>query len=421
MIAVIHPEEPEEAITFLYLVENDPKEKDASPLVLKSLQGTYLPKEFVKEFAVPAKSCLKTRADVGTGSPNFHIIVSTGSGTGKAKDVWTKLLEPLLGHVCDSVGEHYAVHFTSSEDSITDLVQSTLLPRANGGIAQSIVLLSGDGGVIDIVNALLSAPHSDSYKPPSLSLMPLGTGNALSSSSLPNIDKSLGLSTLLHGTPKPLPLFTATFSPGARLLMNEGRDAVSLRPVNDMPTTYGAVVLSWGLHASLVADSDTSEYRQHGSARFQMAAKENLFPSDGSAPHPYRGTVSVLRLGSTTWTPIERQEHAYVLATLVSNLESTFTISPASKPLDGKLRLIHFGLMDGKEVMEIMGAAYQGGKHVDDARVSYEAVEGIKIYFGEKEDRWRRVCIDGRIVLVEEGGWVEVRNGVGESVVDVVV
>jgi len=29
---------------------------------------------------------------------------------------------------------------------------------------------------------------------------------------------------------------------------------------------------------------------------------------------------------------------------------------------------------------------------------------------GDEGGRWRRVCVDGRIVRMEEGGWVEVRR-----------
>jgi hypothetical protein len=103
----------------------------------------------------------------------------------------------------------------------------------------------------------------------------------------------------------------------------------------------------------------------------------------------------------------------YVLATLVSNLEKTFTISPSSKPLDGQLRLVHFGPMpSGKEVMGVMGQAYQGGKHVADPAVGYEDIEGLRIDFeGKEEDgRWRRICVDGKIVRVDKDGWIELRK-----------
>jgi hypothetical protein len=82
--------------------------------------------------------------------------------------------------------------------------------------------------------------------------------------------------------------------------------------------------------------------------------------------------------------------------------------------------LVHFGPTTGDEAMRIMGLAYQGGKHVEDEKVRYEKVEGLRIEMREEDERWRRVCVDGKIVRVEEGGWVEVRKRVG-GVVGVVL
>ena len=123
---------------------------------------------------------------------------------------------------------------------------------------------------------------------------------------------------------------------------------------------------------------------------------------------------------TTEWHTVDRTEHSYVLATLVSHLEKGFQISPSSQPLDGKLRLLHFGPMNGDEVMKIMTGAYQGGKHTEDPRVGYETIDGLRVEFDEQDARWRRICVDGKIVRVEQGGWVEVRSGAGKSVVDLI-
>jgi hypothetical protein len=260
--------------------------------------------------------------------------------------------------------------------------------------------------------------------------MPLGTGNALfhslhRPSPLPSIYIQ-GLRTLLHGNPKPLPIFRASFSPGSRFLSNEGQTATPI-PNN---TLHGAVVASYGLHATLVADSDTTEYRKHGDKRFGLVAKDLLFPEDGAPPHAYKAGVTLFKPGGNE--VIQRKEHGYILASLVSNLEKTFTISPASKPLDTQLRVVHFGATSGNKTMEIMKEAYNDGHHVGmdwedeqgTGNVGYEEVEGLRIEFQEKgEDwKWRRCCIDGLIVGVEEGGWVEVRRvKPGDEAVEVVV
>jgi diacylglycerol kinase family enzyme len=405
----------------LYVVENNTEsDKKASPATFKTLTVSNPPEQLVHDFSPNGETGVYNR--MTTGDPqNFHVMVSTGSGTGQGANVWEQLLKPFLDLVGGNAkGEEYQLHFTASESSISDFTRTVLLPQANAGVAQSLVLLSGDGGLVDVANTLLSEPRSRHYQKPSIAILPLGTGNALAHSSGITKDKTLGLSALVRGSPEEIPLFSATFSPGARLLANEAREELELPTHDNVPTCHGAVVCSWGLHAGLVADSDTAHYRQFGAERFGMAAKEALYPADGSLPHAYRGTVSILRSGSEEWVKIDRTEHAYVLATLVSQLERGFHISPASQPLDGKLRLIDFGPMSGDEAMQLMTGAYQGGKHVEDERVSYQEILGLRIEFDEQDARWRRVCVDGKIVRVEQGGRVEVKNGVGEGLVDLI-
>ncbi|KAF2814148.1 uncharacterized protein BDZ99DRAFT_410483, partial [Mytilinidion resinicola] len=337
-----------------------------------------------------------------------HIIISTASGTGLASTFFTQALQPLLAHMGLEETKNYTLHTTASISTVTDLTTTLFLPTAASGTPQRLILLSGDGGLLDILNALLSTPSSPTFKPPTIILLPLGTGNALAHSTLPAGDATHGLSALARGTPHPLPFFVARFSPGARLLTNEARDS---EPIPG-GALYGAVVCSWGMHACLVGDSDTAAYRAHGAARFGMAAKEALFPADGGPPHAFKGLVSVRREGAGEWEALApgRSEHMYVLATLVSNLEKTFRISPASSPLEARLRVVHFGPLGGDEVMRVMGLAYDGGKHVQEEAVGYEAVEGLRVEFKglEEEGRWRRICVDGKIVRVESDGWVEV-------------
>ena len=181
---------------------------------------------------------------------------------------------------------------------------------------------------------------------------------------------------------------------------------------------YGAVVASYGLHATLVADSDTTEYRKHGDKRFGLAANDLLFPSDGNLPHAYKAIVEL------NGKRIERDEHGYVLITLASNLEKTFAISPSSEPLDGKLRAVHFGPRDGTQTMEVMKAAYNDGKHVQMEDVGYETVEKVEIRFREPGQswKWRRCCVDGLIVGVEEGGWMKIESvDPSKSAIDILV
>ena len=358
-----------------------------------------------------------------TSEPCLYVVISIGSGTGEAQGFFDNVVEPAFTATGIQPFSFY-VHTTDSNKSITRFISAVILPRANEGISQTILLLSGDGGVIDTVNVLLASERSSQYVKPAIGLLTMGTGNALANSTALNNDLTRGLRQFYRGRPHPLPTLTAVFSPGTEVLLDEGRKTEPLAPSTvDAGKIYGAVVCSWALHASLVADSDTVEYRKFGSQRFQMAAKELLSPSDGSAPHVYQGRITLFRLdenGTETQQMLNTQGLGYLLATLVSNLEEKLNISPLSKPLDGQLRLVHFDAIPSEEVMKILGLAFQGGSHVDDQAVGYENVEGVRIDFDEKDARWRRVCVDGRIVRVVEGGWVEVRKNTSVSVLDIV-
>jgi diacylglycerol kinase family enzyme len=375
---------------------------------ITSLDGAH---EVVAEFqenqedAVhPPKLIKLTKTALESSKPassarHTHIILSIGSGHRKAEIFFKDVVSPIL----DLAGiKDTTSHTTRSETSILELTRDIVLPAANDGKPVRIILASGDGGTVDLVNGLLAQSHSETYMPPEVVLY-----HSINSGS--SDSNTWGLKALSSTTSEPLPTFTATFSSGSRLLVDEARKEEKL---NDKSEVHGAVVLSWGMHASLVADSDTTEYRKFGIDRFKMAAKEALYPADGSLPHAYRGRVSYLTKDQK-WEKLPDNEHLYTLATLVSNLEAPFCISPSTKPLDGSMHLVHFGPTSGDEAMRIMGLAYQGGKHVDDDMVRYEQIEGLRIEFDEEDGKWRRVCVDGKVIRAEKGGWVEVKKRVG--------
>lgn len=343
-----------------------------------------------------------------------HIILSVGSGDRSAEDFFSNVVRPVLVGIYDEeVVKEISIHTTKSATSILELTDQVFFPTANQSRPIRIILLSGDGGIVDLVNGLSSKmPNPETYIPPEVVLLPLGTANALYHSINAGGKNTWGLPALASWKTKPLPTFTATFSPGARLLTDEARKEEELpKDKQGNGVLHGAVVASWGMHASLVGDSDTAEYRKHGVERFKMAAKEALYPADGSPPHPYKGKICILQ-DSAEWVTLPEEEHMYVLASMVSNLEQPFCISPASKPLDGTMHLVHFGPRSGDEVMAVMSKAYQGGLHVQEEDVRYESIDGLRIEFEGKEEegRWRRICIDGKIVRVEGDGWVEVKN-----------
>ncbi|KIW66736.1 hypothetical protein PV04_06036 [Phialophora macrospora] len=334
----------------------------------------------------------------------IHVVVSILSGRHKAKEYYEEAIKPLL----DQHEIQYFTHETKSARTIIELTEKLFIPNARRGVKQTIILLSGDGGIVDIVNTfttLLNRSNDDVRAPsiflkPAVVLIPMGTANALAWSSGVAQD---AMKNLMEGRPKSLPSFKVAFSPGSKLIVNEGQDREALSDIDEgEDVTYGAVVCSWGLHASLVAMSDTTEYRKHGIARFKMAAEQLL-----TEAHTYRGKVK-WRKQKSEWTEVAGTGHAYILATMVSRLEEHFQISPATRPLDGTLRLVLIGAEPASEIMRILGLAYQAGQHVTDPKVTYEDIEALRIDLDEEDDRWRQICVDGKIVEVTKGGWMEV-------------
>ena len=365
----------------------------------------------------------------GEGGSQVDVIVSTKSGTGKALLFWQAVLQPVLRLVYEELDasssafatlQEQHVLVTESADSVWDfgktLGQQQQQQQQPPGKKRTVILLSGDGGAVDLLNAV---GDTRLPSPPTIALLPLGTGNALFHSmhkpaykqkpALPPL--AWGLHTLLQGADPFLPAFEATFPAGSNIIP-PGLDTPPNRPVS---TLRGVVVASYGFHASIVYESDTSEHRVHGAKRFGMVAQELLVES-----HAYDARVSLLHAsgggaGNHHPVPLPRDKHAYVLTTLVSNLEQPFTISPASKPLDGKLWTVHFGPLGPERTMEAMKAAYDGGRHVslsweDGERIGYDEVEEIDIEIRDEEERWRKVCIDGTIVGVPRGGIVRVKR-----------
>ncbi|TFB03579.1 hypothetical protein CCMA1212_004522 [Trichoderma ghanense] len=376
------------------------------------------------------------------GKHDVDVVVSTKSGVGLSLQFWEDVLRPLWDVIEEYTSQEASretpnVLITQDADSVRGFARNIGASHGSSS-SRTIVLLSGDGGIVDLINSVPhDAPSSSSEQQQLLlALLPLGTGNALfhslhkplwaSSGGSKTQDASplvLGLRTLFNGVSANLPLFRASFSPGSRIVKftptteepiaddDDTSKALHLaKQETQVSHLFGAVVASYGFHSSIVYESDTPEYRVHGAKRFGMVAEELLRES-----HPYTAQVQVRYPSATNWERFDGEEHAYVLVTPLSNLERTFTISPASKPLDGKLRLVHFGPVGGERTLELMMKAYDGGKHVgakwdDGHELRYEEVDELRVTILEDDERWRKVCIDGTIVDIPKGGELAVRK-----------
>ncbi|KAI1763466.1 TRM-domain-containing protein [Hypoxylon sp. FL1150] len=375
-------------------------------------------------------------------SRHVHVVVSTGSGTGLSLKFYNSILQPVLESwgvrpldpSADSSGwskpSTYNLVVTRDADSVRNFARD-LSRNSQDTIQHTVVLLSGDGGVVEMLNG--KAPVDGSNREanlPLIAMLPLGTGNALFYSLHKTVKTATGspepsglvqsLRTLFKGKAASLPSFKADFTAGSRIISYTDPDegdsgaAEAKGHADAVSHLYGAIVASYGFHSQLVWESDTPEYRKHGDKRFGMVAQELLKES-----HAYNASVDLATKDGSRRQTLKRDRHAYILATVVSNLEKTFTISPSSKPLDGKLRLVHFAPVSGEKTMEIMMAAYGGGKHVGmkwttedgvEEKVGYDEAEVVKITTQEEDARWRKVCIDGTIVELPQGGSMTVQT-----------
>lgn len=427
-----------------YFIYSVASETDEAPLKLRvSKVVNILPQDVLDRHLITSVP----NHLVCDATHRLTVLVSTHSGLCKAESFYTLVLRRLLRSLGvaeaqewsqDRDQNKYEVITTKDENTVKDLGKQLSEPSGNSQ-ARTIILLSGDGGVVDLLNGADHAANTLSSSKPTIALLPLGTGNALFHSlHKPLYDNRsapspyvLGLRTLFRGVAAPLPTFEASFAPGSRLISysdsnGSATDAGAEEQTRAVSRLAGAIVASYGFHASLVWESDTPAYRKHGAQRFHMAAAELL-----RLGHGYEVDVEV-RVAGGGWTRLGRggERFGYVLATLVSSLEKTFTISPDSRPLDGELRLVTFGDVGGERTMDVMKAAYDNGSHVgmrwtgEDGReegVGYQEVEEVRVTVREEDPRWRKVCIDGTIVeLPPRGGWMRVKT-MPEPRFDVVV
>lgn len=111
------------------------------------------------------------------GKQDVDVIVSTKSGVGLSQLFWQTVLQPLWNSV-DEVSSEVNVLITQDEHSVRNFAQSLASSTSNS--KRTVVLLSGDGGIVDLING---GPHdAQQQQQPLLAVLPLGTGNALFSS-----------------------------------------------------------------------------------------------------------------------------------------------------------------------------------------------------------------------------------------------
>jgi Diacylglycerol kinase catalytic domain len=128
----------------IFSLAPDPAE---NRLELRTTRATLLPESFLdKHLFKSLPSYLQT--------DHIRVLISTLSGTGLAPTFFDNVLHPLLRAIglSDSA---YTVTRTKSAESVKEFAKSTLLVTANRGHKQTMLMLSGDGGMVDTINGLM--------------------------------------------------------------------------------------------------------------------------------------------------------------------------------------------------------------------------------------------------------------------------
>lgn len=289
----------------------------------------------------------------------------------------------------------------------------------------TLVLVSGDGTLQEIVNALHGARSKREASLPSLriALIPGGTGNALHStffppsSTTPTTDSEptllASLRSFLSATPRLIPLTFSQASissspPAQSALRNPHKFPITASSKSGASSDVEAisvVVTSTALHAAILHDSEALRASVPGIERFKLAAEQN-------ATTWYRGSVNLLppvqQYDVNTGTLIELVSEgevggskglvgpfAYFLSTVnVDRLEPLLRITPLQSsvppPPDAHtmdvviVRPLRDTSLEGKSDEEmrekfkerlwaVLHAAYEDGAHIN---ARYDSPDG---------------------------------------------
>lgn len=295
------------------------------------------------------------------------VLISKGSGSQKGELVYEQKIKPAL------LSKPHRLVVTKDKNTVKETAES--LKDSQGNV--TVIFLSGDTVVSEFINNL---PFSKGHRNLTIALVPCGTGNALCHS-LGISNSQIACEKLLSGTAKPLPLYRVSFG-----------DPVTLVDGSRVSSMVFVVVVSWGLHSLLVAESDSEEMRKFGSERFKMAAEKILEENP-----KFHGKIS-LQEEAFTDKPM-----SYFVVTPAVRFEEKFTISPEGSLLKDELYMVHFDYQESSsDTMEIMYEAYNGGNHVNDPKVNYVLVPSkLKLEIQEQDSTLSRVCVDGSIVCLE--------------------
>lgn len=157
--------------TIWSLVSIKEPDSEQPPFKLRSTSAASLPQEFLD------KHLFKGLPEhLNAASHEIHVLISTLSGTGLSPSFFDNVLHYVLGAI--GLKElDYKIIRTSSAESVAEFARSVLLPRAGEGKKQTVLMLSGDGGVVDTINGILDSEDRPRYIPSMIVQIPLLTSS----------------------------------------------------------------------------------------------------------------------------------------------------------------------------------------------------------------------------------------------------
>lgn len=350
------------------------------------------------------------------------IINSTSAGTKQSTEIFFSIIVPLLKRF----GIAHVYVATSSAQTIPNHAKSFTN-------SSTVLLLAGDTSISEFVNSLVDQPQERKTRKPNSSpkddplhlnviCIPTGSGNAISHS-IGHDSIAKAISRIFLGELQPLANFKVEFPLGSSpVTANTELPKTLPQCPTQIPPYHVFAVISWALHASLVADSDSAEFRKFGVTRFQMAAADNL-----KRPQNYKGAIALensneiqsLRVNGEPGDknqPISLIDgsHSYVLFTLISQLEKGYVISPhCVAPTSKALYLIDLPYLPSDQLHYVINLPYKAGKHIEDSRVRYVRITArsdlqttdqeqlvAAIAPEETNPQNQRWCLDGQTFFV---------------------
>ncbi|KAF9139141.1 Sphingosine kinase 1 [Linnemannia schmuckeri] len=197
--------------------------------------------QFLFERTEDADRFTQTARDLGAFPKPRRILllVNPNGGVGKAKRISDTVVKPMLQHSGLTVKEQYTEYGRHAVD---------IAAKVDLDEVDSLVVVSGDGVLHEVINGLLSRPDWDRARNTSIGIVPAGSGNAIAAS-LGIVSQFVATLAAIRGETSKLDIF-------------------SLSQLN-RPRIYSMLSFSWGMMAD--ADIESDNYRWLGPLRFDVA------------------------------------------------------------------------------------------------------------------------------------------------------